>query len=226
MCLLHFKNISKVYNRNTSTETHVLQDASVTINKGDLAVISGESGSGKSTFLNIAGLLDKEFEGDYTINDQKVGGLSNSQLAALRNEMFGTVFQEYVLVEDSSAYENIIIPLYYSKKFKRKERRDRIHEIAHTLKIENILKKRVSLLSGGQRQRVAIARALINDPHVLLMDEPTSALNQELARDILEFIAGFGQKHNKTIVIVAHEPQNIPNVFKKKYVLEDGKILG
>lgn len=165
-----------------------------TKNEGDFLVISGESGSGKTTFLNIAGLLDKDYDGEYILNGQDVKKLNSGQLSVLRNEMFGVVFQDYILIEDASVYENIIIPLYYSKKYKREERQSRIQEVAENLKIDNILNKGVSILSGGQRQRVAIARALINDPSVLLLDEPTSSLNQDLAQDIINFIVEFAKK--------------------------------
>lgn len=224
MSLLHLENVSKVYNKSLESETQVLYDCSFKVNEGDLLVLSGESGSGKTTFLNIAGLLDKDYDGEYIINGQDVRKLNSGQLAVLRNEMFGVVFQDYILIEDASAYENIIIPLYYSKKYKREERQSRIQEVAKKLKIDNILNKKVSILSGGQRQRVAIARALINDPRVLLLDEPTSSLNQDLVQDIMHFIVEFAQKNNKTIVLVTHDTQNIPNAFNKKYKLVDCKI--
>lgn len=224
MSLLHLENVSKTYNKNTESETLVLHECSFQLNEGDLLVISGESGTGKTTFLNIAGLLDKDYDGEYILNGQDVRKLSSDQLAVLRNEMFGIVFQDYILIEDASVYENIIIPLYYSKKYKREERQSRIREVAKKLKIDSVLNKRVSLLSGGQRQRVAIARALINDPSVLLLDEPTSSLNQDLAQDIMHFIVEFAKKNNKTIVLVTHDTQNIPNAFNKKYKLLDCKM--
>jgi ABC-type lipoprotein export system ATPase subunit len=223
--LLHLENISKVYNRNTVLENQVLHDCSFQLNEGDFLVISGESGSGKTTFLNIVGLLDKDFGGTYILGGQDVGKLNHRQLAKLRNEMFGIVFQDYFLIENASAYENMKIPLHFSKKYKRKERRNRIQEVAEILKIGDILHKKVNILSGGQRQRVAIARALINEPRVLLMDEPTSSLNQELAEDIMRFIVEYAQKKKKTIVLVTHHTQNIPNAFNKKYQLADGKMM-
>lgn len=224
MSLLRMENVSKTYNKNTESETLVLHECSFQLNEGDLLVISGESGTGKTTFLNIAGLLDKDYDGEYILNGQDVRKLSSGQLAVLRNEMFGIVFQDYILIEDASVYENIIIPLYYSKKYRREERQSRIQEVAKKLKIDGVLNKGVSLLSGGQRQRVAIARALINDPSVLLLDEPTSSLNQDLAQDIMHFIVEFAKKNNKTIVLVTHDTQNIPNAFNKKYKLLDCKM--
>ncbi|MCM3741604.1 ABC transporter ATP-binding protein [Oceanobacillus luteolus] len=225
MTLLHLENVSKIYNKDTVLENQILQDCSFILNEGDFLAISGESGSGKTTFLNIAGLLDKDYDGKYMLRDQDVRKLNSNQLALLRNEMFGIVFQDYILIEEASAYENIIIPLYYSRKYKRKERKSRVNEVAKMLKIDSILDKKVSILSGGQRQRVAIARALINDPSVLLMDEPTSSLNQDLAQGIMLNILEFANKFNKTIVLVTHDTQNILlRNFNKKYKLVDQKM--
>ncbi len=224
MSLLHLKNVSKVYNKNTTLETQVLQDCSFRLNEGDLLVITGESGTGKTTFLNIVGLLDKSYEGSYLFNGQDVGKLTNRKLAAVRNERLGIVFQDYFLIEDATVYDNIVVPLYYSKKYKRKDRKSRIQEIAKTLKIEDILHKTVSLLSGGQRQRVAIARALINEPSVLLLDEPTSSLNKDLAQDIMQFIVNYAQNTNTTVILVTHDTQNVPLAFNEKYTLMDYKL--
>lgn len=224
MSLLHLENISKVYNKNTESETIILNNCTFKLNEGDFLVITGDSGSGKTTFLNIVGLLDKEYVGEYIINGSDVKKLGSGHLAALRNEMFGIVFQDYNLIENANVYENIIIPLYYSKKFKRGQRQSRIQEVTKKLKIDHLLNKRVDILSGGQRQRVAIARALINDPTVLLLDEPTSSLNQELAQDIMLFLVEFAKKNNKTIILVTHGIQNIPEAFNKTYKLLDYKM--
>lgn len=224
MSLLHLDNVSKTFNKNKVSELSILDKCSFELIEGEHLVISGESGSGKTTILNILGLLDKDFEGRYQIQGQNVGKYTSEQLARLRNDMFGIVFQEYVLLENATTYENIMIPLYYSKKYKRKERRKRIQEIAKTLKIENILNEKVSYLSGGQRQRVAIGRALINDPKILLMDEPTSSLNQDLAQEIMNFIVELGETSTKTIILVTHDMKNIPTTFKRNYKLKDHKL--
>lgn len=225
MRLLLLNNVSKIFNENKASEISVLDKCSFELIERQHLVISGESGSGKTTLLNIIGLLDKDYQGHYLINDKDIGKYSSEQLARLRNDMFGIVFQEYVLIEDASAYQNIIIPLYYSKKYKRNQRKNRIKEISEILKIENVLNEKVSLLSGGQRQRVAIARALINDPKILLMDEPTSSLNKDLAQNIMNFIVDLAEENNKTIILVTHDTDNVPNVFKRKYTIKDRKVL-
>lgn len=225
MSLLHLDNVSKSFNKNKKSEIPVLNNCSFNLIEGKHLVILGESGSGKTTFLNILGLLDKDYQGKYQINGRDISKFSSEQLARLRNELFGVVFQEYVLIEDASAYQNIIIPLYYSKKYKRNKRKKSVKEIAAVLKIEEILDEKVSYLSGGQRQRVAIARALINDPKILLMDEPTSSLNKDLAEDIMDFIIKIAHDDNKTIVLVTHDTDNVPAVFKRKYKLENHKLM-
>lgn len=225
MSLLHLDKISKIYNSHTELEVNVLENCSFTLNEGDFLVISGESGCGKTTFLNILGLLDQDYsEGKYKLDGQIVSMLQSNQLAEFRNALFGIVFQDYQLVETGTVYENISIPLYYSKKFKRRERSSRIQEMTEKLKISHLLNQKVRNLSGGQRQRVAIARALINEPSILLLDEPTAALNDELAQHIMEFIVKFAQAHNQSIILVSHTLHNIPDAFTKRYKLEKGQL--
>lgn len=224
MVFLQLEDITKIYNEDGFSETEVLRNCSFELTEGEFVVILGPSGSGKTTLLNILGLLDVDYKGIYCIHGQDAKKMSNKQLAQYRNALFGTVFQDYVLLENQSVYENIVVPLYYSKKYTRSQRKQRIHEIALQLEIDDILHRSVKNLSGGQRQRVAIARALINDPDILLMDEPVASLNEDLAHDIMKFVVDFAKRHQKSLVLVTHDTHNIPKLFERMYRV-DGYTL-
>jgi len=221
MSLLQIENVTKIYNEGSLSETKVLENSCFELAKGEFVVVIGPSGSGKTTLLNILGLLDRNYKGTYRIHLKDVKTMSNNQLARYRNEVFGMVFQDYILLENQSAYENILGPLYYSKKYPRNKRKERINDIAKQLEIDGVLNRAVKNLSGGQRQRVAIARAIINDPDILLMDEPTASLNEDLAHDIMGFIVKFSEKNQKSVVLVTHDTQNIPQIFETKYSVDN-----
>ena len=221
--LLELKNIQKTYVLGDS-KLNVLSDLSLTLYANEIVVINGDSGCGKTTVLNIIGLLDKDYEGEYLIHLKDVKTMSNNQLAVCRNECFGYVLQDYMLLENDTVYQNIVIPLYYSKKFKASEYKKQVEKVAKILDIDQWIKKKVKYLSGGQKQRVAIARAIINDPDIIVLDEPTAALNTELANGLYNFLIQYVKEYNKSVLIVTHQLYSLPKEFTKIYTLKDGKL--
>ncbi len=222
--MLNLRNINKVYSSGTVSETKIFSDANLEIKKGELVAIIGDSGVGKTTLLNIIGLLDREFDGEYKINGTECSSFSALNIANMRNEMFGYVFQEYALIEEDTVYNNIQVPLLYSKKIKRKDRREEIKKISKVLKIDDLLDKEVMNLSGGQKQRVAIARALVNRPEVLLLDEPISSLNPDLSSEVILFMINYAVENKKTLILITHNLERIDYNFDIIKKLENGKI--
>lgn len=225
MSLINIAHIKKVFNKNTELETLVLDDCDLQVNKGDRVIIAGESGVGKTTLLNIIALLDRRFDGEYMFGDINVQGLTSFELARLRSDVLGIVFQEYLLLEDKTVYDNVMIPLMYSRKFSRSERKPRINKILNILKIEMLSNKKVKYLSGGQKQRVAIARAIVNEPEVLILDEPTSALNKKLGDEIFEFVMDYIEENGLTLILVTHDVQRFKLHFNKHMTLVNKKIV-
>ncbi|MCI5997174.1 MAG: ABC transporter ATP-binding protein [Peptoniphilaceae bacterium] len=225
--MIKLKNLKKAYNENKQTELVVLDDCNIEIEKGDKIIITGENGVGKTTFLKILGLLDKNYSGEYFINGKDISNLSTTEIARLRNEVFGFFFQEYNLLEDETTFDNIVIPLIYSKKYKRSERKQRIREVCRNLEIENLLRQKVKTLSGGEKQRVAIARAIVNDPDIIILDEPTSALSSKLKLKAINYIKKI-IGNEKTLIVVTHDLNIVDNLRQTSeyihYNLEDGKF--
>ena len=224
MNFLTFKNISKIYGEGDG-QVNALNNISFNVNKGEMLAIMGPSGSGKSTLLNILGCLENPTSGDYFIDNKLSNKLKEKELSKLRNQMFGFVVQFFALVEDLNIEKNISIPLEYSKKkYTKKEKKDKIYNLANRLKIKDKLKKYPKDLSGGQCQRAAIARALINDPHIILADEPTGALDKKTGEEVIDILKELSKK-GKTVLIVTHD-LNVAMKCDRILILEDGKIKG
>lgn len=195
------------------------QQIDLSINNGEMTAIMGASGCGKSTLLNIIGCLDVAESGEYWLKGKKVTGKSQKEMARIRNEIFGYVIQDFALIRDDTVLENIRIPLDYSKK---KIDKLRIDQLLKSLGLKKLQKMRVSLLSGGEQQRTAIARALVNDPEILLADEPTGALDSKTGQEVMNILREICNK-GKTIVIVTHD-EKIARQCDRILCMKDGNI--
>lgn len=205
MTLVKFESISKIY-EGKYVSTKVFENVSFKIEEGEFVSIIGRSGSGKSTLLHITGLIDRPTKGKIVFNGKEVVGLSDEEFARIRNEEIGFVFQDYKLIQDMTVYENIEIPLAFSrKKFKRSEVKERISQVLNELGLAGKEKAFPNELSGGQKQRVAIARAIINEPRILLADEPTGNLDKESADIIMDIFTDLHKRKKMTIVLVTHD---------------------
>lgn len=220
--MINLINVNKIYNKDTGSECHALRDLTLTINKGEMIAIQGRSGSGKSTLLNIIGCIDTLTSGSYILNSMDVTKLNNSKLSKMRNEFFGFVLQDFGLIMGNSAIENVALPLYFSKvKFSKIKKLS--EKALSSVGMEQYTYKKVSQLSGGQKQRVAIARAIVNNPEVILSDEPTGALDSQTAEEIMNLLKELNKK-GKTVIIVTHDDK-VADCCSRKIQLCDGSIL-
>ena len=201
-----------------------LKGVSFTVKEGEFVTIMGSSGSGKTTLLNTLGCLDKPSAGDYLLDSVNIASLNRNELAGLRNEKIGFVFQAYNLLPRTSALENVELPLFYNKKVSAAERRERAVAALEAVKLGNRLHHMPSELSGGQQQRVAIARALVNEPVMILADEATGNLDSRTSYEIMSLMQELNQVKKKTIVFVTHEP-DIAGFSSRTIVLRDGKVM-
>ena len=206
-----------------SSETvHALRGVSFEVPTGDFISIMGPSGSGKSTLLNLLGCLDRPSAGEFLLGDEDVSQFTDDQLAEIRAQRIGFVFQSYNLLPALSVIENIEVPLYYSGRL-TPSARERCRELADRVGLGPRLLHRPSQLSGGQQQRVAIARSLVNDPHFILADEPTGNLDSKTTSEILELLDVL-HGEGRTIILVTHEP-DVAQRTERTIVLRDGQIL-
>lgn len=222
--MIEFKNVTKVYNAKKGNAYEALHGVNMKIEDGELVAIVGKSGAGKSTLLHILACIDTYEDGELYIDDMLIKNLSEKQMAQIRNEKIGLVMQDYALVEDFTAMQNVMLPMDFAKKKrKKKDRKAEAMEVLRQLKLEEFADKTVSQLSGGQKQRVAIGRAIVNYPEVLLADEPTGALDSTNAQAIMEL---FHMIHEKgtTVIIVTHDME-LANQCDRKIVIADGCIV-
>ncbi len=215
------KNVSKVYGQGL-LQVKALDQLNLEIYKGDYLAVMGASGSGKSTAMNILGCLDRPTHGKYELNEQSVEELNDDELADLRNQELGFVFQQFHLLQEASALENVMLPMVYAC-IPISERKELAEQALEKVGLKERMKNLPNQLSGGQQQRVAIARAIINKPSLLLADEPTGALDSKTTEDVLNL---FDELHSIgiTLVLVTHE-DNVAARAKKIAHFKDGKII-
>ena len=214
-------NINKTY-KNGSLELQVLKNISFKVDKGEFLAIMGSSGSGKSTMMNILGCLDNQYEGRYILDGIDISKSTENELSEIRNKKIGFIFQSFNLLPRLTALENVELPLIYSS-VPKEERHKRANELLEMVGLKERTHHRPNELSGGQRQRVAIARALVNNPSIILADEPTGNLDSKSEGEIIEILQKLN-KMGKTIVIVTHEP-SIGKIAERKIVFKDGEII-
>ncbi len=201
--VIQIKNIRKTYEMGSEL-VHALKSVSLDINRNEYVALMGPSGSGKSTLMNLLGCLDTPSEGQYLLNSHDVSDMEDSELAEVRNKEIGFIFQTFNLLPKLSALENVALPLVYSG-MSKSNRLDRAHEVLENVGLGDRVDHRPNELSGGQRQRVAIARALVNNPAIILADEPTGNLDTKTSIEIMSIFEDIHAKGN-TIIIVTHEP--------------------
>lgn len=217
--MIELKNVTKVYNQDKENEVLGLDDVSVVINKGEFVSIIGASGSGKSTMMNILGLLDSPSKGSYLLEGKPVNDLSIDELAEVRNQKFGFVFQQFHLLDKTTAAENVELPLIYSDK---SDIRKKALASLESVGLQDRANHFPNELSGGQQQRVAIARALVNDPEIIFADEPTGNLDSESSADILNILKRLNEQ-GRTIVVITHE-KDIAAQTNRTIKITDGVI--
>jgi putative ABC transport system ATP-binding protein len=218
--IIHTHGLTKVFGSNGAA-VHALRGVDLQVERGEFISLIGPSGSGKSTLMAILGCLDKPTAGTYALEGERVEGLSGRELAAIRNEKIGFVFQQYNLLPKASVVRNVELPMLYAG-VGRKERRRRALELLERVGIPEKAKVLPAALSGGQRQRVAIARSLANRPSLLLADEPTGALDQKTGHEVLELFVDL-HRQGHTIIIVTHDLQ-IAAMAQRQVEIMDGLI--
>lgn len=219
--VIRVENLVKTY-RMGEVEVQALRGVSFTIGRGEVISIMGPSGSGKSTLMNILGCLDVPTQGEYTLDGEPVSRLKEDQLAAIRNRKVGFVFQSFNLLPRASAMANVELPLRYAGA--GNHRKERARQALEAVGLGDRMDHRPSELSGGQQQRVALARALINNPTILMADEPTGNLDSKSGKEIMDLILRLNQERSTTVIIVTHDP-SIAALTQRTLSIRDGLLV-
>jgi len=219
--LIQTKDLTKTYEMGEHQEVRALSDVTLTIRRNEYVAIMGPSGSGKSTLMNLIGCLDTPTSGEYTLDGRLISALTENELADIRNHEIGFVFQVFNLLPRATAFHNVELPLIY-KGTKKKEREERTRRAMEMVEMADRMHHRPNELSGGERQRVAIARALVNEPSLLLADEPTGNLDSKTGQEILKLFRKLRERGN-TIILVTHD-KDIALETERIISIRDGRI--
>ena len=220
--VIELKNVNKIY-KTKAEEIHILKNVNLSFSKGNFASIQGKSGSGKTTLLNILGLLDVPTNGDMLIDDKLINYKDEKIKNKIRNEKMGFVFQFHYLLNEFTALENVMMPALINKKFNKKEVREKAMELLELVGLSERVKHKPLELSGGEKQRVAIARSMMNDPEIILADEPTGNLDTETSLVINNLFKKINEEKKQSIIIVTHSLE-LANLAEYKYKIEKGEF--
>lgn len=221
--VISMQHIVKKYYEGKPNELEILHGIDLTVHQGEFVSIVGESGSGKSTLMNIIGVLDRQTDGMYSLEGQDVGSMSDEVRSAIRNRRIGFVFQNFNLLPRANALKNVMVPLMYSDT-REKNQKERAMEMLRMVDMDGRADHRPNELSGGQKQRVAIARAMINDPAIILADEPTGALDSKTGHMVMDLFHRLHEEQGKTIVLITHS-QELAHETERIVTLLDGNIV-
>lgn len=223
MSVIEIKNVCKTYYMDGGMKQNVLKGVNLTVEKGEFVAIMGPSGSGKSTFMNILGCLDRPTSGKYILGGKQVSGMNDDELAHIRNRMIGFVFQGFNLLMRRTLTDNVALPLIYDNRLKKEEEIARSKEMLKLVGLGRFSDRFPNQISGGMQQRVAIARALVNNPEMILADEPTGNLDSKTSDEIMLFFQQLNAEQGITIVLVTHEP-DVAQYAKRLVRIVDGNI--
>ena len=223
MALIELKDITKTYDLG-EVQVHALRATTVSIEQGEYVALIGPSGSGKSTLMNTLGCLDRPTSGSYRLAGDEIATMSRDERARIRNQRIGFVFQNFNLLARTPAVENVELPLMYSRRISARERRQRAIDLLNLVGLGDRLDHHSGQLSGGQQQRVAIARALVNEPSILLGDEPTGNLDTATSREVIELFGRLNSDEGLTVILVTHD-QDVARNAERTIVLRDGRVV-
>jgi putative ABC transport system ATP-binding protein len=221
--LIELADIWKIYLLDEMT-VEALRGVSLEIEKGEYVALMGPSGSGKSTLMNTLGCLDRPTRGSYLLDGEEVATMSSDARAHLRNRKIGFVFQNFNLLVRTSALENVELPLLYSRQMSSRQRRRQARKVLEQVGLKDRMGHHPGQLSGGQQQRVAIARAIINEPAILMADEPTGNLDSRTSREVMDLFRELNQRDGITIILVTHDP-SVARHARRLLVLRDGQVV-